>query len=154
MSSRSILSAAGSVVLCFSACRSVPTRTCLPARGSEVWVERHLRAQQPSKEGSRVDVRLLPDTSNAKVASDPEEGTLLVTRPGAPTLIVARRRVASNQPATVRLAAGTYNVALLGITFVRLSRTIDVAENDSVIVEAQLRRSAYCLEPVVVTSGR
>src|SRR3954468_21333031 len=106
MSSRSLLVATSALAFYFSACRSVPTPTCFPARGSEVWVERHVRAQQPSKAGYRVDLHIARDTSSTMVASDPDEVILLVTRPGAPTPIVARVSASADHPATVRLAEG------------------------------------------------
>ena len=124
------------------------TRTCFPGRGSEVWVERHLRALGPTDVGARLEVRLLPDTSSARVASDQDQVVSLVSSANAGQS-ATRHDISPNRSASIGLRPGTYNVRLSGITFVPTTRAVVITENDSVIVEAQLRRAPYCLQPVV-----
>ena len=131
------------------ACRSVPKPACFPARGSEAWVERHLRAGQPSEAGAHVEVHLVADTSSARVASDQQEVIMRVARVEAPSVELARSRVSPSRPASVRLRPGTYAVTLYNITYVTMSQRMIVVGDDSIVVEAKLRRSEYCLDPIV-----
>lgn len=138
--------------LLLSGCHRVATPTCFPGRGSEVWVERHLPALGPTNVGARLELRLLPDTSSARVASDQDQVVSLVS-PAHSSQGSTRHDISTNRSASIELRPGAYNVRLSGITFIPTTRTVVITESDSVIVEAQLRRAPYCLEPVVSMGG-
>jgi hypothetical protein len=141
-------SLSGIAGLVLGGCHSVATPTCFPERGHEVWVERHLRALRPTEAGGRLELRFLADTSSERVASDQNNVVSLVS-PANASQGATRHDISPTRPASVALSPGAYTVRLSGITFVPITRTVVITENDSVIVEAQLRRSHYCLEPVV-----
>jgi hypothetical protein len=94
-------------------------------------------------------VRLVQDTAEAREPSDQQSVIVRLVRVGASPQETARIQISPSRPASVRLMPGTYEAIFHNITFVTMSRRIDIAKDDSVIVEAQLRRANYCLGPVI-----
>lgn len=129
------------------ACRTAPRRTCYPANGREIWVERHLRAQ-PSADGRvPVKVRFVSDTSSKTRRS--EQAVLMISAGSSPQAGQSiRQNVMTNAPAVVRLTAGTYRFRVSSIGYEPSVHLVDVVAEDSIIVEAQLRGAAYCEEIV------
>ena len=127
------------------ASRSAPQRTCYPASGREVWIERHLRARQSTDGRVPVEVRFAPDTSEERRRS--QQASLRISRVrDQQAQQPIHQYVTKKTPAMVRLVPGTYRFVVYSITYEHAAHLVEVAAEDSIVVEAQLHGAAYCDE--------
>jgi hypothetical protein len=135
------------------ACRSVPQRQYFPAKGSEVWIERHLRSQRAADGRSTLEVRFVPDTSGQRQGYHPQ-ATLLVSDEGTSNLGGSlRHSITEKTPVRIPLMPGSHRLTVLALTYERVSHTVDLAADDSVVISVRLPGAAYCEETVTVMSG-
>ena|SRR6476620_12211417 len=136
-------------ILCVSRTASGQKR-CFTAHGNAVWVERHFRAIGSADGLSPVAVRWKADTSSQR-QGPPGQTTLLVrTNPGRGVRPSLRYTITEATPAVARLAPGSYSLLVLGITYEHTSLDIDVAPNDSIVLEVRLRSADYCEETITI----
>jgi hypothetical protein len=138
------------------ACRSVPQgpdareRRCFPASGSEVWIERHLRARSTTDGRSTVEVRFVPDTASQRRGHHPQ-ALLLVRTQGAERYDESlRRTITLKTPGAIRLMPGTYGLRVSAISYEHVLHAVEVAPGDSILIDVRLPGAAYCEEIVTV----
>jgi len=61
-----------------------------------------------------------------------------------------RYTITEATPAVARLAPGSYSLLVLAITYEHTSLDIDVAPNDSIVLEVRLRSADYCEETITI----
>ena len=135
----------------FGGCRSVPQHDCVPASGTEVWIEVHRPVDPVARERSNLEVRLIADTASS---SPPAEQNMLLRIRSADS--AARSKLqgmvfTAARPASLQLPPGSHVILLRGITYEAVSRRVVIAPDEQVTVEVQPRHARYCLSDVVVT---
>lgn len=125
-------------------------KRCYTAHGNAVWVERHFRAIRSADGLSPVAVRWKADTSSQRQGSPGQTTLLIRTNPDRGARPSARYTITEATPAVARLAPGSYNFWVLGITYEHTSLDIDVLPNDSIVLDVRLRRGDYCEETITI----
>lgn len=140
------------------ACRTPAAHTCVPERGAEVWVERRYPAARPAGTlpAALTSFRLGADTPSSVMPARQARVWIIGPASATPPDTIIGGSDAEGRlwlPATAQaLKPGTYRIRLIDIGWAGATRDVWFGPGERVELEVQMRRAAYCVEPVVVTS--
>jgi hypothetical protein len=133
------------------ACRTVPQRKCVPATGSERWIETRHTANPALRDDFNLRLRLVADTGSSRAPRD-QQMILRVLSTDSTWLPAMRPMIiTAAAPVTLRLPVGTHVIALSGIGYESLRHDVVIAPDKQVMVDVQPRHAAYCLGRVIET---